>query len=213
MVQELRELTASEPLSLEEEYAMQRSWRIDRDKLTFIVCLPTQGFRGMVDVVSMLDDPPHVMVGDVNLFLFKDDATECQEYSDVTTESTTSKRVIGEVEIMIARGSSRRQGVGYRALSMFLQYVLEQHQEILREYSSEPSKLAHLLAKIDAENEPSIALFKKAGFVKVSEEPNYFGEVEMRWDMDQADRKRTVLERAQRDSGMNGQRTLRYVAR
>ncbi|OAP54904.1 hypothetical protein AYL99_10604 [Fonsecaea erecta] len=41
-LQEIQEATASEPLTLEEEYAMQRSWRDDGDKLTFIVCRPHQ---------------------------------------------------------------------------------------------------------------------------------------------------------------------------
>jgi len=90
---------------------------------------------------------------------------------------------------------------------------VEQHQAILREYSSEPSLLVYLRAKINAENEPSIALFKKAGFTKVSEEPNYFGEVEMQWDMDRAVWKRTLSERAQKDGDINEQRILRYVAR
>ena len=61
--EELLALTASERLTLDEEFENQRSWRDDATKLTFIVLDRAQCFQG--------DDrfPVGAMVGDVNAFL------------------------------------------------------------------------------------------------------------------------------------------------
>jgi hypothetical protein len=102
LFQEIQEATASEPLSLDEEYAMQRSWRGDHDKLTFIACLPldrcTEHKEGRKTVVAGEDDAPERMIGDVNLFLSRADEDE--------------EGCIGELELMIAPKDVRRQGFG-----------------------------------------------------------------------------------------------------
>ena len=51
----LQTATASEPLTLAEEYEMQARWTIDDDKCTFIV--------------MAVDGDEEVMIGDVNLFI------------------------------------------------------------------------------------------------------------------------------------------------
>ncbi|XP_015501501.1 N-acetyltransferase 9 isoform X1 [Parus major] len=94
--EELQRLTASEPLSLEQEYEMQRSWQEDADKCTFIV-LDSERWPGQAEENSM--------VGDVNLFL-----------------NNTEDPTVGEIEIMIAEPSFRGRGFGKEATLLMMAY-------------------------------------------------------------------------------------------
>ncbi|XP_027214997.1 alpha/beta-tubulin-N-acetyltransferase 9 [Penaeus vannamei] len=98
---ELQELTASEPLSLKEEYEMQQSWLIDDDKCTFIVldkCL-----------LAEKNNELEAMIGDTNLFL-------------VDQEDRTR----AEGEIMIAEPLFRGQKRGWEAMLLMFRYGIEQ---------------------------------------------------------------------------------------
>lgn len=103
--EELRHLTASEPLTLDEEYQMQKSWREDNDKLTFIV-LDAEAYSRDQDEIA-------AMVGDTNLFLHFDPDTDQQ---------------VAEAEIMIAEPSARGKGFGREAMLMMLKYAQSQSQ-------------------------------------------------------------------------------------
>ncbi|OJD13054.1 hypothetical protein AJ78_06446 [Emergomyces pasteurianus Ep9510] len=233
---ELQQATASEPLTLEEEYAMQTSWRTDADKLTFIICLPlheslssfslpTDGMTGVaaVDVqtsqlaefistTTVLTDPnidsPAAMLGDVNLFLRLDEDEEGDSNSHLTATTDAGARVIGEMELMIAEKAKQGKSFGKAGLVCFLKYIAEHEVEIVGGFLSSLSacsaavsganagagpadgekqeervignKLAYLSAKIGADNVRSLALFESLGFAKMSEEPNVFGELELR---------------------------------
>ncbi|XP_072229161.1 alpha/beta-tubulin-N-acetyltransferase 9 [Leuresthes tenuis] len=95
---ELQQLTASEPLTLEQEYDMQRSWREDNDKCTFII-LDKQRWA------DASNEEEQCMVGDVNIFL-----------TDPTDPS------LAELEIMIAEPSHRGQGIGKEVTRMMMCY-------------------------------------------------------------------------------------------
>lgn len=103
----LQAMTASDPLSLEEEYRMQQSWLDDDQKCTFIVL--DKHRSNDADVTSG-------MVGDVNLF-FNDDEnpSNC------------------EIEIMIAESTQRRQGFALEALNLMMAYGVV-HLNVTRYY-------------------------------------------------------------------------------
>lgn len=167
---------------------MQRSWRNDADKLTFIVCIhPGEQYYDEIisaasPIVSGKQDAPEWMVGDVNLFL-NDDDDEDDEGATINgaIQPDKPKSVIGELEIMIARKDQQGKGLAQETLRAFMSYIQSSLPSILLEYAGQRSAiLKYLRVKIDKDNLRSLRLFERVGFVRTSAEPNYFGEVELR---------------------------------
>mmetsp|Transcript_28393 Transcript_28393/g.74579 ORF Transcript_28393/g.74579 Transcript_28393/m.74579 type:complete len:241 (-) Transcript_28393:1385-2107(-) len=168
--EELLDLTASERLTLEKEYEMQRSWREDADKCTFIVlgaddaggpavsegAAPAEPAPDVAEahqggaapalpaIAAAADAGEHrevaAMVGDVNLFL-----------NDPHEPKTA------EIDVMIAEPSARGRGMGREAVLLMMHYGVTQ------------LKLTKFVAKIALTNTPSLGLFGKLGFSTVSE--------------------------------------------
>ncbi|KAJ5543215.1 hypothetical protein N7535_005644 [Penicillium sp. DV-2018c] len=202
---EIQEATASEPLTLEEEYAMQRSWRQDPDKVTFIICRPVKECIANKQEGQTRIDVPSNMIGDINLFLRVDDGEE----------GGSEPLIIGEIELMIAEKVNQGKGFGKAALLMFLKYILRMQRNIvgefvgggaggvgseclrrLREGREDGLTLDWFSVKIGKENTRSLALFESVGFTKVSEEANFFGEFELRREVSGAESVNEMLEKA-----------------
>ncbi|KAI9493879.1 GNAT domain-containing protein [Zychaea mexicana] len=147
----LQEMTASEPLTLDEEYAMQRSWHEDEKKCTFILLAAPDDKNTLSSFADMKEGS--VMIGDVNIFL-----------NDQDDDPT-----FGEIEIMIAEERYRRGGRGLEAL------------KITMAYATTELGLKTFHAKISLTNEPSIDLFtRKLGFYPVSTS-QVFQETTLEW--------------------------------
>ncbi len=160
---ELLQLTASEPLSLDEEYEMQKNWTIDSDKCTFIV-IDKQLMLSDYDILNeddlqlknsyidnngiSLEQSVKYMCGDVNAFL-----TMEEEEEEEKNGTSTKQVVVAEMEVMIAEIKSRRKGIAQEAVILLMNYIQ-------RELNVQKFQV-----KISKENESSLKLFKeKIGF-------------------------------------------------
>ncbi|KFA73755.1 hypothetical protein S40288_07345 [Stachybotrys chartarum IBT 40288] len=179
---EIQEATASEPMSLEEEYENQQSWRSARDKLTFIVCAPrdvSPADSPPGAVQAGVDDSEERMRGDINFFLYP---YEDEDEDDDAAAADKQGWLTGEVDVMVAARNHRGQGLGQAAVHALLVYLSRNLDGILREHATTaggvPGRLHGLMVKIKQSNEASRALFGKIGF-RQSGGVNYFGEVTM----------------------------------
>lgn len=175
---EIQEATASEPLTIEEEYENQQSWRESHDKLTFILCKPvTIGDEPDAAVQAGDVDSPEKMIGDINFFVYPW-LDEDEEFG-TGLPSVENLYTVGEIDIMIASHEDRGRGLGKAAVSTFMHYIWSSHLAILREYQPAVQlKLKYLMVKIKATNTHSIALFKSLGFEQEGD-VSYFGEVKL----------------------------------
>ncbi|VDM95096.1 unnamed protein product [Thelazia callipaeda] len=141
--EELRCLTASERLSLEDEYTMQQKWQSDQDKCTFIILnrslLDCSGDEASFllssltkfNIFNYLALIIISMIGDVNIFI---------------------RDEIGELTTMIAESVWRRMGFGSEAIRMMLRYAIEVIG--IRKFE----------VKISENNTASQKFFQKIGF-------------------------------------------------
>ncbi|XP_050693986.1 alpha/beta-tubulin-N-acetyltransferase 9-like [Eriocheir sinensis] len=97
---ELRSLTASLSLTLEEEHRMQEAWMSDDDKCTFIILDRA--------LLASRGSETEAMIGDTNLFL-----------------TDPEDRNLAEAEIMIAEPAFRGERRGWEAMLLMLRYGLE----------------------------------------------------------------------------------------
>lgn len=195
---EIQAATASEPLTIDEEYDMQRSWRQDGDKLTFIVGVTNADGVG----AAVIGGGGYNMVGDVNLFITTD-------YDDAIGKDV----LVGELELMVAEKSMQCKGLGRKSLVAFLEYIVANGAKILEEYHTSNTPQDPILAldyfrvKIGKDNARSLKLFQGLGFAQVGE-VSYFAEIELRRTINASD---VAAMRAQFD--LPGIQQVRYEDR
>ncbi len=108
----LQQTTESEPLTMEQEYEMQASWRNDEDKCTFILLDTSpdlvEASKADPEGTLPLQQRTSLMAGDVNLY-----------WNDPEDRSTV------EIEVMVAEQRSRRKGIAKQALQCMMAFAVQ----------------------------------------------------------------------------------------
>ncbi len=180
--EELLRLTCSEPLSLEEEYANQLSWREEKHKVTFIVCHAPPGDDAATDGEGRVvrSELTRGMAGDVNAFLSTLDDEETSDDGDGDAGGAAEARqqhdppLAAELEIMIADTACRRQGLARESLLLFVHWLL-----------GAVPRIALLVAKVTDDNDASRRLFEGLGFA-LHKHMAVFEQSELRLDVEAA---------------------------
>lgn len=153
----LLEMTASEPLSLEEEYQMQIKWLSDPNKCIFIILVKDK-CTGLIHLgqnqrEDFITTNVQAMIGDVNLFINPiEDEPDCVE---------------AELDVMIAERDARRKGYATEAVLLALLYGVDELD------------ISRFFVKIHEDNVDSLMFFReRLGFMHSNYVP-CFGEFEL----------------------------------
>lgn len=221
----LLEMTGSEPLTMEEEIQMQKEWRDDENKCTFIILardlLPDEvdgnGEKIEIPLIpsahiekddkeesypKLIEQTLHGMIGDINLFLSEEDdynsddeANFHQQQMLLSTPQTPAELTQAELDIMIAVESHRHKNLGTE-LALMMMY-----------YGASALKLRRFYVKIKDTNNSSIKLFKeKLGFVECAY-AECFGEYEFEMKCETSDEMAELIEQKWQSLVMKKQST------
>ena len=191
---EILALTASEPLSLEEEFAMCNTWADDEDKATFLIAWKERETEREMDPTRESAPPSSpliptrtspssspspstsrpFLVGDVNLFRLHDDDDDDDDDDGGGENGQDQPRpprtTQWEIEVMIGDPHARRRGLAREAIAMMMAWAVT-HLHARR-----------FVAKILERNHASRRLFEQLGFTVFKEVP-VFEEIHLHREM------------------------------